>query len=365
MAKKEPFIPRYRRIYHDLKAKIEAGEIPKGAQLPIERELCNHYGVERITIRHSLDMLVEDGLIHKVAGVGSFVNEEPHPKEMIPSQTKTLVFLMKSNANDIHHNPSALNAMLFFAMEHICKEQGYRLLFVTVKENDDVLTLLRRNHACGVFLVSTLPDKCYDAICEYHFPALCLNHFHPQLISILPDNGSGARQAIRHLYSLGHRRIAYINGIPRAINATERLEGYRDGLIEHGLNFSPFLHADGFWTYEGGKAAMQRLLESPSRPTAVFAASDMMAIGAMEAVRSAGLSIPQDISFIGFDGIGACEFCTPQLSSIASAPEQMAKIAFLHMMMLQNPMYDGEIFAVRLPVHLELRGSCCVPPATK
>ncbi len=355
------FIPRYQVIYTELKSKIADGTYSPNTQLPIERELCKAYGSERITIRKALDLLVQDGLIYKRAGVGSFVRDQTLEAEApaVSAVSNNILFLMRKNSNDIHHNPSALNSMLFFSMEHICKAKGYSLLYVSIDENDDILNVINSNNACGVFLVSTFPEKSYEITAHSGIPAICVNHFHPDLISVLPDNMGGAQRAVRHLISLGHKRIAYINGIPDAQNAIERYDGYRRVLAESGLARDPAIVVDGLWTYDGGKQAMEILLQLPERPTAVFAASDMMAIGAMEAARLHGINLPQDISFIGFDGIDACKFCSPQLSSILSDPMQMARISFLHLMMLINKTNEtGDCFVVRLPTILQERASC-------
>lgn len=356
------FVPRYRSIYTDLKEKIADGIYAPNAQLPIERELCEIYGSERITIRKALDMLVQDDLIYKRAGVGSFVkNPAEEPLSFAESaSSNNLLFLMRKNTNDIRHNPGALNSMLFFAMEHICQAYEYSLLYVAVDETDDIASLLKSNKACGVFLVSTLPQKCYDVIAQSGIPAICVNHYHPRLLSVLPDNMGGAQQAVQHLCRLGHRRIAFINGIPNAQNAIERYDGYCRILQENGIVPDANLVADGGWTYDGGKAAMETLLQLPQRPTAVFAASDMMAIGAMETARLHGLSMPQDISFVGFDGIDACKFCSPQLTSIISDPVQMARVSFRQLMMIsEQPAAERDCFVVRLPVSLQECSSCC------
>ena len=109
---KSSFVPQYQVIYDNLKAKIQSGELAPGSQLPFERELCEAFSVQRITVRKALDMLVQDGLIYKRAGCGSFVNA-PH-RESEPAQQGTLLFVMSKSQNDIRSNSSAYNAQLFF-----------------------------------------------------------------------------------------------------------------------------------------------------------------------------------------------------------------------------------------------------------
>lgn len=355
--KKKPFVPRYQRIYEDLKAKILDGTYGEGARLPIEHALCEQYGVERITVRKALELLVQDELIVKHAGVGSFVRSGQTAREA-SSASNTLLFVMHRNTNDIRSNPSAFNSMLFFAVEKAAKGFGYSLQYVGITQEDDVMELVRRSNACGVFLVSTLPREVIDALVRANIPCICLNHFDDRLIAVVPDNVCGVYDAVTQLCLAGHRRVGFIGGIAEAVNAAERYEGYRRALIDAGYELDLALVQNGTWTYESGRMAMQRLLELDSRPTAVFGASDMMAIGAMEAIRNAGLRIPEDVSVIGFDGTDACKFCVPQLTSVTVDPEQMARVACEHLdMLVKREARQADHYVIRLKCRLVNRHS--------
>jgi len=365
-SKKSSFVPQYRRIYDDLKEKIQGGTYPEGTQLPAERELCLEYGVERITVRRSLEMLVQDGLVEKRPGIGSFVRSatpEAEPASQRSAGSSMLLYVMHRNSNDIRSNPSAFNSMLFFAAEHACKEMGYMLSFAAVSADDDFPALIRQNNAAGIFLVSKLPDGFYDSIMESGLPAICLNHRDDRFLSVLPDNTDGAFDGVSQLIQLGHRRIGYIDGSPEFFNARERFDGYRKALLYTGLPFDPTLVRPGNWTYESGTRCMEELLALPDPPTAVFAASDMMAIGAMEAIRRAGLSVPGDISVIGFDGIDACTLCSPQLSSIAISAKQMAQVACEQLdMRIRNGFAEHCCYTIRLKTKLAGRSSLSSAP---
>ena len=361
--KKSSFVPHYRRIYDDLKEKIQDGTYPGGMQLPTERELCTEYGVERITVRRSLEMLVQDGLVGKRPGIGTFVRsaeptvqtqQTPSP----PADSGRLLFVMHRDSNDIQSNPGAFNSMLFFAMERSCKKAGYSLSFAAVSADDDFPALIRQNNATGIFLVSKLPASFYDSIIESQLPAICLNHRDDRFLSVLPNNADGAFDGVSQLIRLGHRRIGYIDGSPEFCNARERFDGYRKALLYAGLPFDPALVRPGNWTYESGLQCAEALLSLPDRPTAIFAASDMMAIGAMECIRRAGLSIPGDISVIGFDGIDACTLCSPQLTSIAVNAVQMAEVSCQQLaMLIRNGPCAHNRYTVRLKTELVERSS--------
>jgi LacI family repressor for deo operon, udp, cdd, tsx, nupC, and nupG len=125
----------------------------------------------------------------------------------------------------------------------------------------------------------------------------------PGAATVRIDDERAARTAMRHLVALGHRRIAYVGG-PGVLDFTapnQRVAGYRASLAEAGLPHDPTLEVDGAFTLAGGTEAGHRLLDRADRPTAVFAASDEMAIGVLRAARELGLGVPQDVSVVGID----------------------------------------------------------------
>ncbi|MBN1966986.1 MAG: LacI family DNA-binding transcriptional regulator [Anaerolineae bacterium] len=131
------------------------------------------------------------------------------------------------------------------------------------------------------------------------------------------DNVASARMAVEHLIALGHQRIAHISNAPLTYTASrDRLAGYRIALAEAGLPVDPALISYGSFTDDSGYAAMTDLLARPERPTAVFVASDVVALGAIQAIREHGLRIPDDISVIGFDDIPFMSYIEPGLTTI-------------------------------------------------
>ena len=355
---KQPFVPRYRQIYQDLKKKISAGEYAPGTQLPFERVLCEQYGVERITIRRALELLVQDDLIEKRAGLGSFVKGAAEKRA---AGSGTVLFIMMNSSNDIRHNVSAFNASLFFSVEEACREHSFTLLYVGLQPDDDVSQLIAEYDPSGILLISTLPDVAIQAAIASRLPTICINHRDEHLMSIVPDNYAGVGMAIDYLAQLGHTRIGYIDGLRRSTNATERRAGYRKALFENGLTTCPELITEGSWTYDGGREAMDALLranQGDKRPTAVFAASDMMAIGAMDEIRRQGMNVPEDISVIGFDNVDMGRFCSPKLTTIGTDMRVMADIAMDHLTHLMTKgVSDYDNYTIRLPVSFVARDS--------
>jgi DNA-binding LacI/PurR family transcriptional regulator len=142
------------------------------------------------------------------------------------------------------------------------------------------------------------------------------------------DNRGGARQAVDHLARRGRRRIAAIAGPQDMGVGQDRLDGYRDGLQAADLASDGDLVEEGDFTEEGGAAAMARLLARPGRPVdAVFAASDLMAAGALRALRAAGRRVPDDVAVVGFEDSAVARYTQPPLTTVRQPIEEMGRQA--------------------------------------
>jgi LacI family transcriptional regulator, galactose operon repressor len=134
--------------------------------------------------------------------------------------------------------------------------------------------------------------------------------------SVNIDNQGGASAVVRHLISHRHQRIALITGAPRNVDGQERTLGYRKALDEAGIERHAEWEARGDFTEDSGFEATRSLLSLEQRPTAIFAANDSMAVGALSALREAGLRIPEDIAVAGFDDITIARHVHPPLTSV-------------------------------------------------
>jgi LacI family transcriptional regulator len=176
---------------------------------------------------------------------------------------------------------------------------------------------------------------------------------------VVSDNAAGGQRAVRHFHELGHRRIATITGLLDKLPGADRLRGYRQEVQDLGLAYRDDYVAYGDFYTESGRRAMEQLLALPERPTAVFAASDMMALGAIRAAAEAGLSVPADISVVGFDDIQLADHMNPPLTTLrqdkaglgAAAGSAIARLA-------GGEPANGPVV---LPVELVERGSSAAP----
>jgi LacI family transcriptional regulator, galactose operon repressor len=141
------------------------------------------------------------------------------------------------------------------------------------------------------------------------------------LDNLYVDNVAASRTAVEHLIGRGHARIGMIAGQRGPRQA--RVSGYRAALGAHGLPLDESLIRDGDFSEDGGRYAMQSLLDGPRPPTAVFAASDVMAMGALVAIREAGLAVPENIAVVGFDDIPVARLITPRLTTVAPFQENL------------------------------------------
>lgn len=212
----------------------------------------------------------------------------------------------------------------------------------------------------GLFLMGTLPGPAIlDEVAASGIPTVLIDipYEGPRMTYVTSDNVGGAASAVEHLISLGHRRIAYVDGHTPSAISEGRFIGYRQALLRHGLPLDAALVANGDFTEEGGRAAMKRILEASPDITGVFAASDLMAIGAMKALREAGRKIPHDVAVIGFDDIEAASYVRPALSTIKQQGDVMGRSAAKEVLkLINNPARKPR--KIVLPTTLVVRESC-------
>jgi len=140
---------------------------------------------------------------------------------------------------------------------------------------------------------------------------------------IASDSRAGAEMAVRHLIECGHREIAMVNGHNQAHVSRERLEGYKDALQKANLPYREELVFDGRFTEDGGAEAMYQILIRHPEATAVFCASDLMALGAMRTLERTGRRVPDDMSVVGFDDISIAAYCSPKLTTVRQDKYEM------------------------------------------
>ncbi|HYO87020.1 MAG TPA: LacI family DNA-binding transcriptional regulator [Candidatus Limnocylindrales bacterium] len=218
--------------------------------------------------------------------------------------------------------------------------------------------------ADGLLLVAPLvPAEILRALPQHDFPHVLIDQSEPTNTSSVVDatNWQGAYDGTRYLIELGHRRIGHITGTPEIASAGQRIDGYRAALLDHGLPFDERLLVEGNFYQDGGFHGAAALLELPERPTAIFAANDLSALGAIDAIRARGLRIPEDISLLGFDDIPHAQIAYPKLTTVRQPLAQMGRVAArLLLDQIQQP--ERPPRRVTLATELVIRDSCALAP---
>jgi LacI family transcriptional regulator len=194
----------------------------------------------------------------------------------------------------------------------------------------DAAALLASQRAGAIFITMDASGPEFKQLCEADFPVVVVDPLRVaggHCISIGATNFSGAVSATEHLLSLGHRRIGHVGG-PSSVECSEaRLSGYASALRRAGIPLEESLVTHVPFDYQAGVQAGLTLLDMADPPTAVFAASDEIALGIMEAARHRGIRVPQDLSVVGFDDTFLAARATPPLTTVAQPLIEMGQLA--------------------------------------
>jgi len=195
-------------------------------------------------------------------------------------------------------------------------------------EQDAINALISRP-VDGIIFAESPQLAISDALQRSNKPYIFVHRLFGSTIenSVVPDDYYGAGLAVKHLISLGHRRIAYINGPEGWHTSRQRFASYKDELAAHKLPANPDYVQSGDWDVEGGYAAAKKLLALAEPPTAIFSANDAMAIGAISAIQDAGLNVPNDIAVVGYDNRDFARIFRPKLRTVSMPVYEMGRTA--------------------------------------
>lgn len=176
------------------------------------------------------------------------------------------------------------------------------------------------------------------------------------------DDEGGVRLAMRMLFEHGHRRIAYIQGVMQSESAHMRFWTYQQSLREKGISLDERLVVNGRYEWQGGYDAVCRLLALTERPTAIFAANDLMAFGAIHALRAAGLQVPRDMTVMGYDDVSMASYMSPQLTTIRQPKYEIGvrSMELLYQRM-NNELPADSVHGMVLPTEIVERETVAAP----
>lgn len=273
-------------------------------------------------------------------------------------RSRTLGLLVSSVAN-----PFA--AHVHRAIERVATEQGYAVLAASLEDDPAAelraVTTLARRRVDGFIVTPVRDDQSYLRVhAERGTPLVCVDRT-PHGIEadcVVTANAEGARSAVRHLVSYGHRRIAFLGDLERIETARLRRQGYLAELDASGIEADPALTVLGLHDDASATAVVRTLLALPDPPTAIFSSQNLITIGAIRALQQLGLE--HDIALVGFDDVETGDLLKPAITTVAQDPDRIGRLAaerlFAHL--------EGDTSAARqivVPTRLVVRGSGEIP----
>ncbi|MFI5801271.1 LacI family DNA-binding transcriptional regulator [Streptomyces sp. NPDC051561] len=222
-------------------------------------------------------------------------------------------------------------------VEEVAHEQGMGTVVSAIHDRAGAarqwMTNLRARASDGVILVTSMLEPgpgLHDELRRLGVPLVVIDPAGSpatEVFTVGATNWAGGMAATEHLLGLGHRRIGFIAGPPRLLCSRARLDGYRAALDVGGAPVDDELIVPGDFYHESGFTGTNRLLDLDEPPTAIFAASDQMALGAIEALRQRGLRVPEDMSIVGFDDLPEVRWSSPPLTTVRQPLSDMGKLA--------------------------------------
>ena len=354
-------ISAYARLAQELRKDVAKGEYASGAHVASEHDLARRHKLSRVTVRRATELLVAEGLLERRAGKGLYVCEaEP-----------VLTRVVKVIVGNLAWEPSvriargAQQVAGKFGIEiQVCDAHGSQ------SENLDTLLKLPTNGASGAILLALHTAAFTEAVVRVKaqgFPLVVVDHCPKEIAvpAVVADNYQGGIMVGRHLAGLGHSRVAFV-GDCVASTVRARLDGFRDALAEAGVTLPRDSVVDitpddplADWS-EQVRQAVEGVLRTKVRPTAVFCSCDAVARACYRACTALGLRIPQDLSLVGFDDDPLAEWLSPPLTTVRQPFTELGRTAMtlLHGQLAGQP---AEPVTVTLPVEWVERGSTAAP----
>jgi LacI family transcriptional regulator, repressor for deo operon, udp, cdd, tsx, nupC, and nupG len=255
-------------------------------------------------------------------------------------------------------------------VEQVAQQRGYAVLLGDTEGREDRETyyvgLVETHQADGLIQLhariphGALAEDGRRVLIPFVNACECVQDLPAPTVRV--DNIAAARAMTSHLVSLGHRRIGVILGPKKSPLTRDRLRGHRNTLRAANIGFDESLLAHGDFTMHSGGEAAQSLMQSKNPPTAIFCFNDEMAFGAIQWLKSKGLSVPQDVSVVGFDNIEFAAYCDPPLTTLAQPTREIGRAAMNELFEILNGA-NAESKETVLATQLIVRKSCASPPA--
>jgi LacI family transcriptional regulator, repressor for deo operon, udp, cdd, tsx, nupC, and nupG len=294
----------------------------------------------------------------KVLAAMEELNYQPNflARQLRKLETKTILVVVPDIANTFF-------SKVIRGIESVAIQNGYQVLLGDSQNNSQsesqYLNHLRYKQVDGVILLTARTDSrlIEDLSDDYPVVLACEYLEGSRIPTVSIDNISSARKMTDHLIKQGHQRVAHISGPMNIILGRDRLKGYEQAMTQNSYEIDQVLVQEGDFSYESGYKLMEKFLALQNPPTAVFAANDEMAIGAIKAIKKHCLSVPEDIAVVGFDDIDMASIMEPELTTVAQPTFDIGSTAMdlLLCLMKKEPLTKKQFV---LEDQLMIRQSC-------
>ena len=337
-----------------------------GVNVVTIKDVAQMAEVSTATVSHVINdtRFVSDELRERVLEAMEALSYRPNAlaQGLRVGETHTIGLVVPDNANPFFAEISRV-------VEDVGFENGYSVILCNtgddlVRERAYIDVLVAKQVDGIIFIAAGDHHEHLTELTSHRVPLVLADRDVGQSAAdlVLVNNEQGGYEATRHLLDLGHRRIGCVTGPSEATPSADRVSGYGRALREAGVCRDEDLIEPGDFRYQGGERAAARLLGLQQPPSAMFVCNDLMAIGALRAIRTAGLRVPDDISVVGYDDIPLASAMSPALTTVAQPVEDLATICTELLLSRIEEGVNGAPKRVVLDTKLIVRDSCAPAP---
>ncbi|MFH0796257.1 MAG: GntR family transcriptional regulator [Candidatus Omnitrophota bacterium] len=345
----------------------QVAKLPDGHRFHTDREICRLFKVSQPTARSALAILVKERLLKRISSRGTFVQKGAGNTIKRKSMAIGVISPLESDY------PHVLGIK---GIENVAGKYGYHIILSDFGLNEEsneiagyeklpeLVESLKRRKVDGIVIISLFKKEDYEApqcLQTPDVPFVLINWSitKPAISSVIADYEDGAYKAVLHLLDLGYKTIGFIGGPKDRKANIDRFNGYKKALAERKIEYKPeFVYPENpDFDEKSGYETTTKILRLKELPRAIFAVTDALALGALNAIKDSGLKVPEDIALVGFDNLPLSTHTRPTLTSVTQPYYELGVNA---MTLLQEKIAGNNNYPVKMliPCNLVIRESC-------